>query len=344
MTALLAYSKYAGAVTEIDMTTNEKILVELKAFHETIKKQNQQPSPTPTPTPVSTPTPTPIVSDLYVPETQASRWVAANPNHPDVALVRKIAAVPTAEWLGEWNGNVFDSVKSYMDKAGTKLAVFIAYNIPGRDNGNYSSGGLHSKEEYYSWIGSIGAAIGDRKAIIVLEPDAIALSVERAKITEEKARERIEMLRVAVDILKKQPNVKIYLDASMWNAPGWETHQQRASLMNSAGLQNAHGFSVNVSGFKKTADSETWAKQLQAVVGKPFIIDTSRNGNGDWITNDPQPWCNPPGRALGLQPDLTKGYLWLKRPGESDGTCRGFPSAGTFVPSIAIEMSRNASY
>ncbi len=223
-----------------------------------------------------------------------------------------------------------------MIKAGDKLAVFVAYNIPGRDNGNYSSGGLHSKEEYYSWIGSISAAIGDKKAIIVLEPDAIALSTA---LDSAKRNERLDMIRVAVEILKKQPNIKVYLDASTWKSPA-----EMASLLYPAGIDKADGFSCNVSGFKKTADCEAYGKQLQAIISKPFIIDTSRNGNGEWITTEPDPWANPPGRALGNLPDLAKGYLWLKRPGESDGAVRGFPSAGTFVPEFAIELARNAGW
>ncbi len=38
-------------------------------------------------------------------------------------------------------------------------------------------------------------------------------------------------------------------------------------------------------------------------------------------------WCNPPARGLGLHPTAGTGvplldaYLWVKRPGQSDGTC-----------------------
>ena len=75
-----------------------------------------------------------------------------------------------------------------------------------------------------------------------------------------------------------------------------------------------------------------------------FIIDTSRNGhgplNGAQYAAAPydQPvnvqasltsgnWCNPPGAGLGLRPTANTGvalvdaYLWVKIPGESDGSC-----------------------
>ncbi|NKQ29246.1 glycoside hydrolase family 6 protein, partial [Streptomyces galbus] len=42
---------------------------------------------------------------------------------------------------------------------------------------------------------------------------------------------------------------------------------------------------------------------------------------------DPQPWCNAPGRRLGPRPTADTGvpladtYVWIKVPGESDGSC-----------------------
>jgi endoglucanase len=75
-----------------------------------------------------------------------------------------------------------------------------------------------------------------------------------------------------------------------------------------------------------------------------FVIDTSRNGQGPLKTapyaaapyNQPDSvisglnggnWCNPPGAGLGLRPTANTGvplldaYLWVKTPGESDGSC-----------------------
>jgi endoglucanase len=81
-----------------------------------------------------------------------------------------------------------------------------------------------------------------------------------------------------------------------------------------------------------------------AVASLPFVIDTSRNGKGTLdVTpygaapyNQPESvvsalktgnWCNPPGAGLGLRPDATTSvalldaYLWIKTPGQSDGSC-----------------------
>ncbi|MES2825051.1 MAG: glycoside hydrolase family 6 protein [Pseudomonadota bacterium] len=99
-----------------------------------------------------------------------------------------------------------------------------------------------------------------------------------------------------------------------------------------------------------------------------FVIDTSRNGQGPWLPTvsypDPQEWCNPPGRGLGLRPSLHAGvplldaYLWVKIPGQSDGSCtrgrgptgarvdpewnRVDPTAGAWFPEMALELARKA--
>ena len=60
-----------------------------------------------------------------------------------------------------------------------------------------------------------------------------------------------------------------------------------------------------------------------------FVIDTSRNGRGPWTGN--LDWCNAPGRGNGIAPtaatgnDLIDAYLWVKVPGESDGSCARAP-------------------
>ena len=78
-----------------------------------------------------------------------------------------------------------------------------------------------------------------------------------------------------------------------------------------------------------------------------FVIDSSRNGNGP--AAGPDNWCNPPDRALGQAPtpdtdDPTlDAYLWVKRPGESDGPCNGGPPAGTWWPEYALDLARRAA-
>jgi len=123
--------------------------------------------------------------------------------------------------------------------------------------------------------------------------------------------------------------------------------------------------------FNTSGLNQRYANMLGAA--KPtthFVIDTSRNGAGPWqppagAYPDPQDWCNPPDRGLGLRPTantntaLLDAYLWVKIPGESDGECtRGLgpagttidpewgkidPAAGQWFPDMALELARNAN-
>ena len=73
-------------------------------------------------------------------------------------------------------------------------------------------------------------------------------------------------------------------------------------------------------------------------MSKPFVVDTSRNGNG---ANGE--WCNPAGRKIGEAPGAGSDgelRLWLKAPGESDGNCGIAPdaAAGQFSPELAMSL------
>ena len=108
-----------------------------------------------------------------------------------------------------------------------------------------------------------------------------------------------------------------------------------------AGLAKVRGFAVNVSNYYKTTTSISYAANVNAALGaagKPFVIDTSRNGNGSNGV-----WCNPAGRKLGSHPQVGGGaemLLWIKTVGTSDGLCGTAPTtpAGTFNPDLAMRL------
>jgi len=277
------------------------------------------------------PTPGSSSPKLYKnPEAQILKYVQ---HHPQL---KAIADQPCGIWLGEWSGDVWSTVRGHVTQAGDTLPVFILYNIPGRDNGNYSAGGLKSPDEYYAWVGKIADAIGNSQAIVVIEPDAVGLSRE---IPQDKKTERLSMVHGAVKALKAKSNVQVFIDASMW-VPVDENVQ----LLKQAGLDMADGFSENVSGFKALVTCLSYGNELAQKTGKKFVIDTSRNGNGPWETHEADAWCNPPGRKIGKVPTFETdsprcyAYLWLKAAGESDGTCRGGPRAGEFWVEYAVGL------
>jgi endoglucanase len=119
--------------------------------------------------------------------------------------------------------------------------------------------------------------------------------------------------------------------------------------------------------YTDNVESQTWWYSESLL--KHFVVDTSRNGQGPWNPpanhppGDPQDWCNPPDRGLGLPPTANTGkplvdaYLWVKIPGESDGQCNRWdppgspdpvrgtqdPPAGQWFPDMALELVHNAN-
>jgi endoglucanase len=285
-------------------------------------------------------------SRLWVdPQSQAAldaeRVRSISPN--DYRLLRRIAARPQAVWPG---GSA-RSVRGYVARITTSAAragalpVLVAYNVPLRDCRGQSVGGAPTARAYVRWIRAFAAGIGTRRAAVVLEPDALA---ELDCMPNARKRERVMLLARAVRVLEARPRVAVYLDAGH---SGWQPPALMARRLRAAGLRRARGFALNVSNFRRTRTEVAYGRQIARLTGgKHFVIDTSRNGHGPAPGGE---WCNPAGRALGSAPRtrrlpgrLVDALLWIKRPGESDGECRGGPPAGAWWRDYALGLARPA--
>jgi endoglucanase len=141
-------------------------------------------------------------------------------------------------------------------------------------------------------------------------------------------------------------------------------------------------FPANADDFSTWHLTDQWymSNLGHAVPVQRFVIDTSRNGQGPWTPTrsypDAQDWCNPPGRGVGRLASaiadgtsntivpagtftLLDAYLWIKIPGESDGSCaRGLgtpgvtvdpewglvdPRAGDWFPQQALQLAQLAN-
>jgi endoglucanase len=263
---------------------------------------------------------------------QVDRYVGEHPQ------LRLLAEQPTFNWIGELTEP--RTVASWVREGGGKTVPLVLYAIPDRDLGSYSAGGFTNSEDYLAWVGAVAHHLGDARAMIVVEPDALGQSLEMAP--EERAA-RLRTLRIAVDIIKENcPEARVYLDASMWVSPG-----QMAGLLHQANVGSADGFSLNVASHVADRSALEYGDTLSAMVGdKRYIVDSSRNGKGsDSLGKE---WCNNSGLGVGRRPGTLvaehprlDGLYWIKTPGVSDGTCNGGPSAGTFWLSQALELASN---
>ncbi|HEX2079857.1 MAG TPA: glycoside hydrolase family 6 protein [Longimicrobium sp.] len=270
---------------------------------------------------------------------QAAEWRRSRPQ--DAALIERIARQPQATWFGEWNRDVRADVNTLVSAAAARgtVPVLVAYNIPQRDCGQYSAGGARNADGYRRWIRAFAAGINGRRAVVILEPDAIMV-VEC--LGAERREERFRLLSEAVDALKAA-GATVYVDGGSGT---YGRHDEMAARLRAAGVERADGFALNVSNFVGNARVIAGGEQLsRRLGGKHFVIDTSRNGAG---TEDGRTWCNARGQALGAAPTTQTGhrlvdaFLWIKHPGESDGTCNGGPAAGGWWADYALGLARAA--
>ncbi|MEU6668005.1 glycoside hydrolase family 6 protein [Streptomyces sp. NPDC046727] len=379
---------------------------------------------------------TPATKFYVDPHSKAAKQALADFRNGDIenaTNMARLASWPQAEWFTEGTP---DQVRVKVNKlvrrarAVNRTPVLVAYNVPGRDCTQYSSGGAASSAAYRQWIDAFAAGIGDNRATVVVEPDGLALLPKdcgpSTDPTGDLTAARIADLAYAVRTLKAKPRTAVYLDAGnvQWRAVG-----DIAQRLLDAGVRYGDGFALNVSNTHPTehnarygtwiakcmwfatdgpeqarghadwcasqyyssaapndgapgnsvssADPTTWRwtdAWFGQNVGTPsadelrhFVIDTSRNGRGAWApepgkySGDPEAWCNAPGRGLGPRPTADTGvplvdaYLWIKIPGESDGSCTrntggtidpeyGIvdPPAGAWWPDQAHTLARNA--
>ncbi|TYB58671.1 glycoside hydrolase family 6 protein [Nonomuraea sp. PA05] len=350
-------------------------------------------SPTTTTQPPATPTTTsqnPLRSTqpitFYSPEEpgaarQATLWQEDRPS--DASLMRELARIPHAIRLNqpEVRSKVETTLTAATQTGG--VPVFLVSYLPGNECHPTTTSAMPA---YQEWLTGIARQLGPAKAVIILEPGSLVRvpGTEQCPDQQGSPAQRYQDLRQAVQILKTNPATAVYLDGSQDYWPGTETMAER---LIAAGIDKADGFFINTGGFQRTAKSVEYGKTLSACIAvrlktgatscpqntevdpatmPHFVVDTSRNGQGSWSPpkhyEDPQTWCNPPGRGVGDRPttetgeELVDAYLWISRAGTSNGRCRRgtdgeqdpergvvSPPSGEWWADLALERAKNAN-
>lgn len=298
------------------------------------------------------------VDSLRPINTLSEKYRAEN-NITNAVLAEKIANQPGTTWLvgpTESDTVAHKDVELVLRTSQAAVetntvVIYELYAIPNRDAcGGYSINGFKTNQEYLNWIDRIITALkGD--AVFSVEADAIPHAAKNSCLNQKQIDERYELLRAVTKKLHHAPHVVgVYIDAghSEWYTDPYDLVEP----LKRAGVSDADGIAVNVSFYVETKVITAWSQKLvQALGGKHgVIIDTSRNGNGVPPLNvkGEARWCNSKGRALGLTPTTNlaseniDAYFWGKVVGDSDGSCFGNQPAGTFDPTIALEIAQNS--
>ncbi|MBP2705964.1 glycoside hydrolase family 6 protein [Microbispora sp. RL4-1S] len=334
----------------------------------------------------------PTVRFAYRPDPDARRQadvLNAQGRKADAALMRALAAVPHPVNLNATAAVAGRAVASAVRLASARHAVpvFVTDQIPMKD---CSQWGQPDERSYRAWIDRVAKGIGSARTVVVLEPNSltkVAGSDSCSSGGKAGAAERYRELGYAVNRLGALPHTAVYLDGGI---EGWPSLIQIADRLVRAGVERADGFYLNAADYQETDGLVRYGESLSRCLylrldddhntcsgaeldavpaGVPlthFVIDTSRNGKGGWSPPDgkyadPQAWCNPPGRGVGIRPttdtgsELVDAYLWLRAPEMSNGQCtRGGPGpqdpvykqvdpiGGTWWAALALDRARNA--
>ena len=205
----------------------------------------------------------------------------------DAGLIAAMEAVPSAVWLdGEtpaqaaepgnlgWeqaDSDVAQQVRQTLVAASLQNAVpiFVAYNIPGRDCSEYSAGGAPSDAAYDAWINSIRSALGDARAVVLEEPDALADlpgycgSAYASEFPDITNTTRIDDIRYAVATLESDPNISLYLDGGNSD---WQNVGGMAETLVAADVQETQGFFLNVSNYQYDTNSDFFGTWVSACI------------------------------------------------------------------------------
>ncbi|KAI9916074.1 hypothetical protein PsorP6_006907 [Peronosclerospora sorghi] len=204
--------------------------------------------------------------------------------------------------------------------------VITVYGIPNKDcnAGLSSSGSVHSTSDYESFLSELTKAVGDRKVLYIVEPDAVGLL---AKGGCGKSAGYLDNLKVAVQALSANANAQLYVDVGYWLLADPSAAEEVGTIMKALSASGKlKGVTINTSNYRSTDECTTYCSNFQKAVGSQSmtcIIDTSRNYNGNPTTD----WCNIKSAGIGKPPTSNTGipnvdyFLWIKVPGESDGIC-----------------------
>ncbi len=289
----------------------------------------------------------------YISQNKYQSIIQQFPEHKDKFDI--LSKIPLPIWITDRDSTSFINAKNALDNCQDLINIFIIYALPNKDcQGGFSSYGTNkNSEDYKNYIQQLYTIVNNKEIIYIIEPDAIALSIDNGCGIQNNY---IENIKYALDILSQNINAKIYIDIGYWTVIyGDDQIKKILNLLNYIdGNNKIKGISLNLSNYRKNEEMISACNSFKTLSGKNYncIIDTSRNWNGPSSNNQ---WCNLISGGIGELPvenpiNNIDYYLWLKPQSELDGGCIGFENsyqiqknAGDFDLSYLLSLWDNGN-
>jgi endoglucanase len=261
----------------------------------------------------------PANTRFYVPppaqgSLQQVAQLLASQQFKEAGLIAAMEATPQAVWLTgetsaeaalpgnrgspEANRQVQQQVGDALFGAAIQHAVpiFVAYNIPGRDCSEYSAGGAPSDHAYDTWIKALAKGLGNAKAVVILEPDALANLPTDCSAAYQAANPGITDATREADVaygvtkLETDPNASVYIDGGH---SAWVSVGTIAGTLVAADVQAAQGFFLDVSNYQWATNNVyygTWVSDCIALGGGSLTYAYSGCPNQYWNGGPANSW------------------------------------------------------
>lgn len=243
---------------------------------------------------------------LYVDPLSSTLEAAQKLSGQARADAQLLGSIASASWFTDGTP---DEVRAKVDRVVTDAAsqdavpVLVAYNVPYRDCSLYSAGGAADTAEYTAWIDAFAEGIGDRRAVVIIEPDGLGVIphyttldgvVDSCRPDEADAgtaaSERFVQLNHAVDAFGALPATRTYLDGT---SSAWLNVGEISSRLQKAGVERATGFFLNVSNYQFTTNSNVfgrWVSSCLAYATKVAPGAFAECGNQYWNGGPSNGW------------------------------------------------------
>jgi endoglucanase len=199
--------------------------------------------------------------------------------------INRMVHVPNAVWFTQGTPAVVNAyAEEVMDGAAdaNRVPVIVVYNVPGRDCAHYSDGGAATGNAYRAWIDAVVDAVGNAPVVVIVEPDGLPLLPSDCGQAD--PYDRVGLIGYAAHAFQANSNARIYIDAGNAN---WNTVGVMAERLVDAGVLDIDGFSLNVSNFQYTPNSNqygTWISKCIAYATdvSPFNYDNCPDQYGSF--------------------------------------------------------------
>ena len=236
---------------------------------------------------------------------------------------------PIPLWYTDKALNSLNEIKETLQNCQQSISTIIIYGMVNKDCDAGESAGGYNKNpnDYTNFITNLYKEVNNRNIIYIVEPDALALSIDNKCGV---GNNYISYIKNAINILSENKNSVIYLDIGYWVLiyNDQQVKDVIKIINNIDPNKKIKGFTLNLSNYRSNSEMINACKKIIDLSGHQYtcIIDTSRNANGP---DEKNTWCNAKNAGIGNKPtkntsnNIIDYFMWLKPAIEVDGHCYG---------------------